>query len=138
MTHNIKLVSEARPISPPRDHADESLTVEPITMTVPETCRITGYGPTTVWRLIKEGKIKVLRLEGVRRTLPYVASVKELLGQPPPAGGTSAGPPATRRREPDRHPATAQQSPIAPTPPPRPPRGRRRKQTSQEATASPQ
>jgi len=33
MTYNTKLVSEARPISPPRDHADEPLTVEPITIT---------------------------------------------------------------------------------------------------------
>ena len=87
----------ARPISPPRDHADESLTVEPITMTVPETCRITGYGPTTVWGLIKKGKIRVLRHEDVRRTLPYLASVKELLA-PQPTESTSARPRPKRGR----------------------------------------
>ena len=116
--HKTKLLSGVRSISPLHDQANEPLSIEPITITVDETCRITGYRPTTIWKLIKERKIRVLRLKDVRRTLPYLASVKELLGQSPAARDTSAGPPA-RRRKPDRHPATAQQSLIAPTPPPR-------------------
>jgi excisionase family DNA binding protein len=80
MTHKTKLLSEARPISPLRADA-----VEPLTMTVPEICRVTGYGQTTIWKFIKEKRIKVVRVPGVRRTLGTFASVKELLApQPPP------------------------------------------------------
>jgi hypothetical protein len=99
MTHKTKLMSEARPFLPPCDHTNEPLTIEPITITIAETCRITGYGPTTVWKLIKQGKIRVLRLEEVRRTLPYLASVNELLApQPPPTKPMSAEPRPKRGR----------------------------------------
>jgi hypothetical protein len=106
MTHKTKFLSGVRPISSQRDHPDKPLTVEPITITVAETCRITGYGSTTVWGLIKKGKIRVLRLEDVRRTLPYLASVKELLApQLPPTEGTSAGPqPKCGRGQPHKLP----------------------------------
>jgi hypothetical protein len=70
---------------------------EPITISIDETCRMTGYGRTTVWKLIKERKIKALRRKDVRRTLPYLASVKELLA-PPPTNRMSAEPRPKRGR----------------------------------------
>ena len=76
----IKLLSGVRSISPPRHDA-----VEPLTMTVPEICRVTGYGPTTIWKFIKEKRIKVVRVPGIRRTLVIYASVKELLMPQPPS-----------------------------------------------------
>jgi hypothetical protein len=51
-------------------HSDKANTHrDPITITVPQACRLSGYGPTTVWRLIKERRLKVVRVPGVDRTL---------------------------------------------------------------------
>src|SRR5262249_5691748 len=52
---------------------------DPITITVPQACRLSGYGPTTVWRLIKERRLKVVRVPGIDRTLISYDSLRQLL-----------------------------------------------------------
>jgi len=51
----------------------------PLAHTVPNVCKLTGYGPTTVWKLIAQGRLEVIRVEGVRRTLVTDASLMRLL-----------------------------------------------------------
>ena len=51
--------------------------LEPITVTVKDACRVSGLGPTTVWRLISEEKLQTVKIGG--RTLVTVASLKALL-----------------------------------------------------------
>jgi hypothetical protein len=61
-------------------HSDKANTDrDPITITVPQACRLSGYGPTTVWRLIKERRLKVVRVPGVDRTLVDYDSLRQLL-----------------------------------------------------------
>jgi hypothetical protein len=65
----------------------------PLTYTVPTYCRVSGLGPTTVWKAIREKRLRVSRPTGVRRTLIDGASGREFLatqptrrkrGRPPP------------------------------------------------------
>lgn len=73
-------------------HSDRAKTdLDPITITVPQACRLSGYGPTTVWRLIKERRLKVIRIPGVDRTLVDYDSLRQLLSP------TSAEIPPTKR-----------------------------------------
>jgi hypothetical protein len=52
----------------------------PITVTVQQFCKLTGLGLSTAWKLIKEGKVEVVRIPGVDRTLIKYPSVVALLG----------------------------------------------------------
>jgi excisionase family DNA binding protein len=65
----------------------------PLAVTVPRACELVGCGATTLWRMIREHHIEVVRLPGVRRTLVSYASLARLLK---PAPGASH--PALRRR----------------------------------------
>ena len=51
--------------------------LEPLTVTVRDVTRLSGLGPTTVWRLISEGKLESTMV-GNRR-LVSVSSLKKLL-----------------------------------------------------------
>jgi excisionase family DNA binding protein len=51
----------------------------PLLVTVPEACRLLGLSRSSVWNLIKDGRIKVARIG--RRTLPLYKSL-ELLAAP--------------------------------------------------------
>src|SRR5262245_28066761 len=51
----------------------------PISHTIARVCALTGYGPTTVWKLIASHRLEVIRLKGVRRTLVTDASLMRLL-----------------------------------------------------------
>ena len=53
--------------------------VRPVSHTIPRVCELTGYGPTTIWKLIGDGRLDVIRLEGVRRTLITDESLVRLL-----------------------------------------------------------
>jgi len=55
--------------------ADSALS--PITITVKETARLSGLGLTSVWQLIRDGKLTVIRVSG--RTLVEFASLQRLL-----------------------------------------------------------
>lgn len=51
--------------------------VEPITITVPTFCELSGLSRATAWRLIRDGRVTVSRTTG--RTLVSYASAKQLL-----------------------------------------------------------
>jgi excisionase family DNA binding protein len=55
---------------------------DPLTVTVQEARRLSGLGKTTVFKLIGEGRLRVVKVRG--RTLVRYDSLKNLLE---PAGG---------------------------------------------------
>jgi hypothetical protein len=54
---------------------DES---EPIALTFAEAQRLTGLGLTTLWRLGREKRIRLVQAPGVRRTLIDYSSLRRL------------------------------------------------------------
>jgi hypothetical protein len=76
----------------------------PLTVTVARACELSGFGLTTLWRLIKEGRLKVRRVPGVDRTLVTYASLQELLT--PAAHENTTVPPPRRPRGRPRGPAS--------------------------------
>jgi len=91
-------------------HSDKTNTDrDPITITVPQACRLSGYGPTTVWRLIKERRLKVVRVPGVDRTLVDYDSLRQLL-----APASAVIPPTKRGRgRPSKVPAQAEAAAVS-------------------------
>jgi len=81
MSYKIKLSSGAQQISPPRDYA-----VPPLAVTVARACELSGFGQTSIWTFIKDGRLDAVRLPGVRRTLVSYESLRRLLE------GASIGP----------------------------------------------
>lgn len=55
-----------------------------LAVSVPETCDLTGLGETTIWKLIREGELKVVRIG--RRTLVPVSEIEALLNSRRQAG----------------------------------------------------
>jgi hypothetical protein len=51
----------------------------PLAVTVPQACRLSGYGPTTIWALMRDGRLRAVRVPGVRRTLVSYESLARLL-----------------------------------------------------------
>ena len=51
---------------------------KPITVTVPAARQAIGLGNTKIWELIKEGKLRTVRVGG--RVLVIYRSIEELLG----------------------------------------------------------
>jgi len=76
---------------------------DPITVTVPRACELSGFGLTTIWKFIKTGRLKTRRVPGVDRTLVLYSSLKELL-TPDPSENTTVPPPRRPRGRP-RNPA---------------------------------
>jgi hypothetical protein len=68
----------------------------PIAVTVTEACRLSGFGPTTVWKLIQNGRLKVKRIPGIKRTVVLYPSLVELLA--PAASENTKTPPPRRGR----------------------------------------
>ena len=52
--------------------------MDPIVLTVSKTVKAAGFGKTTTYKLINEGKLTAVKVG--RRTLVTVASIKALLG----------------------------------------------------------
>ena len=77
--------------------------LQPLAVTVARACELTGFGPTSMWAFLKDGRLKPVRVSGVRRTLIAYDSLRRLLSSP----SETVPSPSTER-------AT-----------PRPPRGRR-------------
>ena len=73
-----ELLSGTRQISPPRDPAD----VPPLAVTVARACELSGFGQTSIWAFIKDGRLAAVRLPGVRRTLVPYESLRRLLALP--------------------------------------------------------
>jgi hypothetical protein len=55
----------------------------PFAHTIARVCELYGLGETTVWKLIAEGRLEVIRLKGVRRTLVTHASLMRLFSPEP-------------------------------------------------------
>lgn len=53
--------------------------VEPLTVTFRMASQVSGLGQTSLWKYVKEGRIRVIRPPGLRRTLIDFASLKKLL-----------------------------------------------------------
>jgi len=58
-----------------RDHA----AVPPLAVTVARACELTGFGQTSIWAFIEDGRLTAVRLPGVRRTLVSFDSLRRLL-----------------------------------------------------------
>jgi hypothetical protein len=80
-------------------HSDGENDRDPITVTVPRACELSGFGPTTIWKFIKEGRLKVRRVPGVDRTLVVYSSLQALL-TPDPSENTKTPPPRRPRGRP--------------------------------------
>jgi hypothetical protein len=81
-------------------HLADNLHSRPLSHTVHRICQLTGYGPTTVWKLIADGRLEVIRVPGVRRTLVSDASLMRLLA----AASASEPQPSHRRGRPSKVP----------------------------------
>jgi hypothetical protein len=75
----------------------------PLAVTVSQACHLSGFGPTSIWAFLKDGRLKAVRVPGVRRTLVSYAS---LLGLLAPA----SEPRPRRRGRPRKPPASGVQS----------------------------
>jgi hypothetical protein len=88
-------------------HSDEAENGrDPITVTVTEACVLSGFGPTTIWKFIREGRLKVRRIPGVKRTLILYPSLRALL-TPTVSKNTKTPPPRRSRGRPRKTADTA-------------------------------
>jgi hypothetical protein len=74
--------------------------IEPLAITVAKACELSGFGPTSIWAFLKDGRLKAVRVPGVRRTLVSYPSFARLLA---PASESSQ--PRRRGRPPKAHTA---------------------------------
>jgi len=51
----------------------------PLAVTVAKACELSGFGPTSIWAFLKDGRLKAVRVPGVRRTLVSYESLARLL-----------------------------------------------------------
>jgi hypothetical protein len=75
--------------------------LKPLAVTFDAASQITGLGLTTLWKFAKQGRIRLIRPQGVRRTLVDYCSLRELLF--PEQIDTPA--PSNRRERRSRKPA---------------------------------
>jgi hypothetical protein len=54
----------------------------PLAVTVRRACELSGLGPTSIWAFLRDGRLKAVRVPGVRRTLVSYASLIRLLAPP--------------------------------------------------------
>ena len=77
-------------------------------MPLVEWCRSRGFGPGTGWKLAKEGRLPVVHIPGVNRTMVDCERADELFV---PGRAQDALPPPKRPRgRPRKHPMPAQQA----------------------------
>ena len=55
---------------------------EPLAVTIPKACELSGFGATSIWAFLKDGRLKAVRVPGVRRTLVSYASLAQLFAPP--------------------------------------------------------
>jgi hypothetical protein len=94
-------------------HPDTESSRDPITVTVPRACELSGFGLTTIWKFIKDGRLKVRRVPGVDRTLIVYSSLQALLTPDPSENTTVPAPrrPRGRPRGPARRASLSRRSP---------------------------
>jgi hypothetical protein len=76
-------------------HINDTHSKRPLAHPVARVCELTGYGPTTVWKLIADGRLDVVRVPGIRRTLVTDEGLVRLLG---PSAVSEPSPRRLRRR----------------------------------------
>lgn len=54
----------------------------PIAVSVAKACELSGFGPTSIWAFLKNGRLQAVRVPGVRRTLVSYPSLARLLVPP--------------------------------------------------------
>jgi hypothetical protein len=74
----------------------------PLAITVKRASELSGLGLTSIWALLRDGRLEAIRLPGVRRTLVSYPSLARLLA-PPSASPTPSKP--RRRGRPRKRPA---------------------------------
>lgn len=71
---------------------------QPLAVTVKQASDLSGFGLTSIWAFLRDGRLEAVRVPGVRRTLVSYPSLTRLLAPP------SALPaPARRRGRPRKH-----------------------------------
>jgi hypothetical protein len=75
--------------------------LEPLAVTVRRACELSGLGPTSIWALLRDGRLEAVRVAGFRRTLVGYNSLARLLAPP-----SSPPPPPRRRGRPRKAPLT--------------------------------
>jgi hypothetical protein len=90
-------------------HITNKLGNRPLSHTVSKVCELTGYGPTTVWKLIADKRLEVVRVPGIRRTLVTDDSLVRLL-----APACASAPQPRRRGRPRKLPAATVDRPCSP------------------------
>jgi hypothetical protein len=68
----------------------------PLAVTVQRACELSGLGATSIWGFLKDGRLEVVRVPGVRRTLVSYPSLARLLA--PPSIAQPQSQPRPRRR----------------------------------------
>jgi hypothetical protein len=53
--------------------------VAPLAVTINKACELSGFGPTSIWAFLRDGRLKAVRVAGVRRTLVDYSSLARLL-----------------------------------------------------------
>jgi len=71
--------------------------LKPLAITVGKACKLSGFGPTSIWGFLKDGRLTAVRIPGVRRTLISYGSLERLLAPP------SATPTPRKRGRPPKH-----------------------------------
>lgn len=66
--------------------------IKPLAVTVQRACELSGFGATSVWAMLRDGRLEPVRVDGVRRTLVSYRSLAKLLTPPTDL------PPEPRRR----------------------------------------
>ncbi len=74
--------------------------LEPLAVTVSRACELSGFGPTSIWAFLRDGRLEAVRVPGVRRTLISFRSLAKLLVPP-----TALEPPPRRSGRPRKRPA---------------------------------
>jgi hypothetical protein len=77
---------------PPEITDRAAAAVSPLAVTVHRACELSGLGPTSIWALLKDGRLEAVRVPGVWRTLVSFASLEGLLAP------SDVAPPQLRRR----------------------------------------
>jgi hypothetical protein len=78
----------------------------PLAVTVSQACELSGLGPTSIWSFLRDGRLEVVRVAGLRRTLITYRSLRKLL-EP-----QSASPTSLRRRGRRPNNASAKTRPL--------------------------
>jgi hypothetical protein len=52
---------------------------QPLAVTVGRACELSGFGPTSIWAFLRDGRLEAIRVDGCRRTLVGYRSLVKLL-----------------------------------------------------------